>query len=71
MKHTFKCWLWKGLWVLSVVALVVAFYEVLAQTPVLGIAPDLYLWSALIFGVLAISVKLDCRNCAACSVRPM
>lgn len=68
LKHTLKCWLWKLMWLTSVVALGTAFYEVLTQAPVLGLAPDLYLWTALIVGVLAIPVKLDCQNCGACKV---
>ena len=70
MKHSLKCWLWKALWVLSVLALVVAFYEILTQKPILGLAPDLYLWTSLIFGVLAISIKHDCKDCSGCTARP-
>ena len=67
-KHTLKCFLWKILWVLGFAALVIAFVEIIMQEPVLGFAPDLYLWTALILGVLAIPIKLDCADCTACKV---
>lgn len=66
-KHTLKCWLWKVLWILSLAALIVAIVEIITQTPILGFSPDLYLWTALILGVLAIPVKLDCANCSTCN----
>ncbi len=67
-----KCWLWKGLWLVAVVGIILVWVSFMTQKPVLGLAPELLLWTALIAAVLAISVKLDCTSdgCKSCAVPP-
>lgn len=67
-KHLLKCWLWKGLWGVSALCLILAWATVITQSPLFIFAPDLYLWTALVLGVLAISIKQDCANCSVCRV---
>lgn len=67
-KHLIKCWIWKGLWVLSVVAFVLAWVSVLRKAPIGQFDPLFLFWNALILGVLAVPVKLDCKTCETCNV---
>ena len=67
-KHLLKCWLWKVLWALSALALIVAWVGVMRRTAVLNVDPLFLLWNALILGVLAIPIKLDCHSCDVCGV---
>ena len=67
-KHLIKCWVWKGLWVLSVVAFVLAWVSVLRKAPIGQFDPLFLFWNALILGVLAVPVKLDCKACETCNV---
>ena len=63
-KH-FKCLLWKGLWGLGVVSFVLACASIWSGTP-LWLTAEHWFWSALILGVLAIPIKLDCTACSVC-----
>lgn len=67
-KKHLKCWLWKILWVLSFGFFVVAIIGALRGGPLLGLDPLLGFWSALVLGVLAIPIKLDCADCSVCRV---
>jgi len=67
-KH-WECWLWKLFWVGGLLALVLAWVGVLKQSLILGVSPELWLWDALILGILSIPIKLDCQNCSSCSVK--
>ena len=68
-KHLIKCWLWKILWGVSVLALLLAWVSVLRGNPVWGLDPLLLLWGSLVLGVLSIPIKLDCHACNVCGVR--
>jgi len=63
-----KCLLWKGLWLISLVSLVVAWYGVGGNKVVLGLNSLGWFWNAVIFGILAVPVKLDCRACGVCKI---
>lgn len=67
-KHLLKCWLWKALWGLSFLSFIFAWATVITQSPLFLFSPDLYLWTALVLGVLSIPVKQDCANCSVCGV---
>ena len=66
--HSMKCWLWKVLWAVSALSLVGAWASVVMGAPLFNIDPGLLLWNAVILASLAISIKLDCASCSACSV---
>lgn len=68
-KHLIKCWLWKVLWVLAAVAFVLAWVSVIRQAPIGQFDPLFLFWNALILGVLATPIKLDCHSCETCSVK--
>ena len=68
-KHLLKCWLWKGLWVLSAAALAVAWVSVVRRAAIANLDPLFLLWNALILGVLSIPIKQDCHNCGVCGVK--
>ena len=65
-KH-FKCLLWKGLWGLGVIALVLAFFAI-QSGKVWGYDSLHWYAGALILAVLAIPIKLDCRSCTVCKI---
>ena len=67
-KHLLKCWLWKILWGLSALSFGLAWGAVLTQSPTLLFSPELYLWTALILGILSIPIKQDCANCSVCGI---
>jgi len=67
-KHA-KCWLWKVLWAGSLISLGLAWLGVLNQSLIFGLGPEVWLWDALILGVLSIPIKLDCQNCSTCSMQ--
>ncbi|MBI5456154.1 hypothetical protein HY969_00240 [Candidatus Kaiserbacteria bacterium] len=69
-KHLLKCWLWKILWGLSVLAFALAWVSVLRKAPIGQFDPLFLFWNALILGVLAVPIKLDCQTCETCSVAP-
>jgi len=69
-KHVIKCWLWKGMWALAAFAFVLAWISVIRQAPIGQFDPLFLFWNALILGILAIPVKLDCHDsCTGCSVK--
>ena len=63
-----KCWLWKLLWILSAAALIVAWVGIRGDKVLLGLNSLGWFWNALILGVLAIPIKLDCHTCAVCKI---
>ena len=69
-KHLLKCWLWKGLWGFSFISFLLAWASVLMQVPIGPLDALFLFWNALILGVLAISIKLDCQTCEVCTVAP-
>ena len=68
-KHLIKCWLWKGLWVVAAVLFAMAWVSVMRRAAIAKLDPLFLLWSALIFGVLSIPIKLDCHSCDVCGVK--
>ena len=66
-KH-FKCLLWKGLWGLGALSLIGAWIAG-PNGNLTGLDGVQLLWNALIFGVLAIPIKLDCHSCDVCNIR--
>lgn len=69
-KHLIKCWLWKGMWALAALSFILAWVSVLMRAPIGQFDPLFLLWNALVLGVLATPIKLDCHNCETCSVVP-
>ena len=69
-KHLMKCWLWKGMWSLGALAFLLAWVSVIMQAPIGSLDPLFLFWNALILGILAIPVKLDCQSCGTCNVGP-
>ena len=71
MSHSFKCLLWKALWLLGAVSLALAWLSIYQQALVLGLDPAAWYWNALLFVVLSIPIKLDCTSCGVCSAPKM
>ncbi|MDP3769692.1 MAG: hypothetical protein Q8R40_02005 [bacterium] len=67
-KHC-KCLLWKGLWALGLITLILAWVSNYTQAALLGYGALAWFWTALVLGVLAIPIKLDCHDCSTCSVK--
>ncbi|MBI1957419.1 MAG: hypothetical protein HYS44_03115 [Candidatus Niyogibacteria bacterium] len=65
--HHWKCWLWKLLWLAGVVSLVLAWIA-MKQGPVFKVEALAWFWNALVFGVLALPIKMDC-SCSGCSAQ--
>lgn len=70
-KHLIKCWLWKIMWGLAALCFVLAWVSVIRQAPIGQFDPLFLFWNALILGVLAVPVKLDCHDCSTCNVAPV
>jgi len=68
MKRHYKCWLWKILWLLSLVSFVLALVGAYGRQVVLGLEPLAWFWNALVLGVLAMPIKMDCSDCGVCAV---
>ena len=66
LKQVHKCWIWKGLWVLSVLAFVLAIVASKNDAAVFGFDAAHWYWNALLFGVLSVPIKLDCQACQVC-----
>lgn len=65
----FKCWLWKGLWGLAALSLIYTWWVATYRSdPVLGFGALYGFWNALVLGVLAIPIKLDCHTCSVCKI---
>jgi|GEM_PF-1503114 len=67
-KHLIKCWLWKVMWALAALSFILAWVSVLMRAPIGQFDPLFLLWNALVLGVLAVPVKLDCHDCTTCNV---
>ncbi len=65
-KHL-KCWLWKLLWVLGALSLVLAWVAGV-NGQVLQLPGIVWFFNALVFGILAVPIKLDCHSCDTCGV---
>ena len=59
------------MWSLGVFAFLLAWISVIIQRPIGSLDPLFLFWNALILGILAIPVKLDCQNCGTCNVGPV
>ena len=66
MKQIHKCWIWKGLWVLAILAFVLALVASKNNAAVFSLDAAHWYWNALILGVLAVPIKLDCQACQVC-----
>lgn len=69
VKKHFKCYLWKILWGLGALSLVLAWGS-LPTGVIATLGTAVWFWSALILGVLSITIKMDCDNCDVCKVQP-
>ena len=67
-KHLIKCWLWKVMWGLAALSFVLAWVSVIRKAPIGQFDPLFLLWNALVLGVLATPIKLDCKGCGTCNV---
>jgi len=67
-KH-FKCLLWKALWGLGALSLVLAWVTG-KSGQVFGLDAQHLFWDALIFAALSIPIKLDCHSCDVCGIGP-
>jgi len=56
-KKHLKCRLWKVLWGLSFLSLVLAWS---------GFDGQYWMWNALVLAMLAVPIKLDCQSCKVC-----
>ncbi|MDP3778937.1 MAG: hypothetical protein Q8R30_02740 [bacterium] len=64
-KH-FKCTFWKILWGLGALCVLFAWYTNFTQATIANMGALAWFWNALVLGVLAIPIKLDCHNCGVC-----
>ena len=69
MQKHYKCLLWKVLWLLSLISLILAWYTNFSQSSIISFGALAWFWNALIFSVLAIPIKLDCHSCDVCQVK--
>ncbi len=68
-KKHLKCWLWRALWALAGVSFILAWVGVLMRPPIGQFDPLFLFWNALILGILATPIKLDCHSCDVCGVK--
>jgi hypothetical protein len=66
LNHHMKCWIWKKLWALSALAMIVGWVAAIQNSPILGLQGIYWFMTALVLGVLAIPIKLDCTQCGTC-----
>ena len=66
-KHI-KCLCWKALWGLGFLSLILAWVTNYTQSSIIGYGALAWFWNALVLGVLAISIKLDCHSCEPCQI---
>ena len=66
-KKHLKCTLWKTLWGLATLLVVLTALNLLGVV-VLAHEPLACLAFAAVLGILAIPIKLDCASCGRCSV---
>lgn len=67
MSKHMKCWLWKGMWAFAALSFVLAWVSVIIKAPIWQFDPLFLFWNALVLGVLATPIKLDCSSCNTCS----
>ncbi len=67
-KKHWKCHIWKVLWGLGFIAMILAWITNFMQSTIIGMGALAWFWNSLVLGVLAISIKLDCHNCDVCQV---
>jgi len=67
-KGHMKCMLWKGLWLLGTISLLLAWIALYSKTLILGFDPGAWFLSGMTFATLSIPIKLDCTSCDGCSV---
>ena len=65
-KKHLKCLFWKVLWALSALSVILAWYTNFTQSAIINLGALAWFWNALVLGVLAIPIKLDCHNCNVC-----
>lgn len=53
-----KCWIWKTLWGLGLWSFLFGL--------IFNSNREFWYFNALILGILAISIKLDCQSCRVC-----
>ena len=66
MNQHWKCRIWKKLWGLSLLALIVGWVAVLQNGAILGLQGVYWFLTSLSLGLLAIPIKLDCTSCGTC-----
>lgn len=66
MSKHWKCRIWKALWGLGALSLILAWVSVGIRGTVLGLDPLAWYWNALVLVVLSIPIKLDCHSCEVC-----
>ena len=66
-KQHIKCWLWKVLWALCAISLVLAWMSGI-NGMMFNLPAGIWFWTALVLGVLAIPIKLDCHSCNTCGI---
>jgi hypothetical protein len=67
MNKHMKCWLWKGMWGFAAISFVLAWVSVIIKAPIWQFDPLFLFWNALVLGVLATPIKLDCSQCNTCN----
>ena len=67
LSHSLKCLLWKVLWGLGALSLVLAWVAVYQRGLVFGLEPLAWYWNALILAALSTPVKMDCKDCGTCN----
>jgi len=55
-KHA-KCWIWKAFWGFGVLSFALSLA---------GFDASYWMWNALVSGILAVAIKLDCQSCNVC-----
>lgn len=65
MNKHYKCLLWKGLWGLGALALILSWLAG-EGGHMIGMSTEHLLWDALVLAVLSIPIKLDCHSCGVC-----
>jgi hypothetical protein len=68
-KHI-KCILWKTLWGLAFIALILAWIGARSATgTIFTLDAGLLIYTSMILGILSIPLKLDCADCPTCGKR--
>ncbi len=56
------------MWALAMLSFILAWVSVIRRAPIGSFDPLFLLWNALVLGVLATPIKLDCKGCTTCNV---